>query len=320
MNTNIQGSYTPGFMAPQGRGRPREETDIKLLIESLSEGVNSRFDSMSLKQFTKTRINTRPKGVRGLIPRGGYHLEGTSQGAGGTNMLATLKVSDEEDRLFRISWVAALTGVQLELYDPDTGDFADYEDDFGTTADRVRFDWTNIVVNDTDYLVFTNGGDIKYVDGEPAGTITTITGVSAKYITKVENILVAACLTATYNKNQIAYTKAGTFQFYKDTDANYAASSNIITIDGEITQAKTLGDKVCLFTRDDGLWELDLSTGVPRKISEHGTQAPWSVAVGSDFIFWCDYQGIYIKGVDSDNVIKISDDISEIYLSSLQLF
>lgn len=320
MNTNAKGSYTPGFMAPEGRGRPREETDIKLLIDNLASGVNSRYDSMALQQFVRTRINLRPKGVRGLVPRGGYKLHGTSLGAGNTHMLATLKASSEEDKLFRIYSTAALTGVQLQEYDPATGDYVDYDTEFGTSADRVRFDWTNIVVNDTDYLVFTNGGLINYTDGAAAGSITQIADITAKYITKVENILVAGCLTTTYNKNQMAYTKAGTFQFFKDTDADYAASSNIITIDGEITQTVTHGDMVYLFTRDDGLWELDLSTGIPRKISEHGTHAPWSVGMGYDYMFWCDFQGIYLKAIGSNNVIKISDDISEIYLSSLQLF
>jgi hypothetical protein len=66
---------------------------------------------------------------------------------------------------------------------------------------------------------------------------------------------------------------------------------------------------VYLFTTDEGLWELDLRTVIPRKISTHGTIAPKSVVASFDSMIWVDGNAVWSLTQGGENINRISDPV-----------
>lgn len=314
-------SYKPQFIAPQGRGRPPRETDFPLEVKDFGDGTKTDYNPTTAVGTTKRAMNSRSKRSGILERRPGYVGFGTDAGTGKVYALPTLDKLADADLLFRI--INGTVGVELQIYDTTTSDFVEFDGvdlGEGNAADRRDWSWTNVVIGGTEYLYLTNGySNLMYTDGDTGTpTITEITGVKGRYITTLENIMFLGNLTITHKVNQVVYTKAGTNQFYADEDGSYANSTQLITVDGEVTQLASFGGLVYIFTKDSGVWEVDPNTFIPRKISTEGTNAPKSVAVGNNLMVWVNKDDIYMKPLGGE-VQKISDDIRSLLAGSLNI-
>jgi hypothetical protein len=310
--------YDPQYTSPRGPGRPPQESDIPIVIDNFGQGVDLYNDSMVSNINTYYSWNTRAYSGRTLDRRKGYTLHGTTGSSGKCYMLGTIEKLSGTDVFLRLIDGAG-AGVQTQYYDTTALAWTNLGSNIGTSSDRIDWFSASTVVSGTEYAYYTDGVvDVQYTDG---ATVSTISNVRGKYITRIENILVLGCLTLTFSRNQFVYSKAGTNQFYKDSDASYAASTNVVDVDGDITQLATFGSHVYVFTRNDGLFKVDASANIwiPRKISTHGTPAPKSVAVGYDTMFWADEFGVWALTSDSETPTRISDIVQRMYKSSLLL-
>lgn len=311
--TNLErNNYDPIFIAPQGRGRPVEQIDIPFYIGNFMPGVDTYFDQMTSNEGSHFALNNDCLQGRTLDKRSGTVRVGADGGAGKVLMVGALQQMNGDDVMLRIV-TTATPGVKLQKY-TTAGGWADIGSEWGDINSQVNFFGTFIVIDGEERFYFTNGVDIlRYTEGT---TISTVSDggydMKANFITSVENVLVIGAITDTFSRNQIVWSKAGTHQFRKDVDTDYSESSNLITLDGEITQVVTLGWLVYIFTAADGLWELDLTTGIPRAISTHGTLSPKSVSIGHNTMIWADQFGVWglILG---GTIEKLSLPLSNIY-------
>lgn len=302
-------SYKPPYEAPTGPGKPRNEANLPIRIDNFAEGIDVRFDNAAARGFTVLRVNGVPKRGRTLDRRDGYTELGSAS-AGKIYMGASLQKFNADDDHIRIV-NGAVSGVQLEKWNGSAWATLGSE----ITGASNRSDWfsANTYIS-ANRLYFCNGVDtLRYTNGSTISTVTDTQGIKAKYITSLENILVLGHFTATFAPNQIAYAKAGTHQFRRDEDTDFSESTNIITLDGEVTQVQGFNWLIYAFTRSDGLWEIDLNTTVPRRISTHGTLAPKSVATGEDMMVWADQDGVWGIATGSRQILELSEPIADIW-------
>lgn len=302
-------AYEPQFLAPQGRGRPIEDTDLPMKIGSFLPGVDSYFDQMTVTANCHIAINNDCFQGRTLDKRKGYTRLGADTPSGKVYHLGSLEQMNGNDIMLRI--VEDDTDVKLQKY---TSSWADVGAAWGDSNSLIDHFGVSTVIGGEERYYFTNGVDtLRYTEGT---SITTVeddgTPIIGKFITAVENVLVLGNLGAPFSSNQLVWSKAGTHQFRRDVDATFADSSYLVTLDGEITQLVTLGWLVYAFTASNGLWELDLTTGIPRAISTHGTLSPKSVAVGHNTMIWADQYNIWGL-VLGGNIQKLGDPIKNIY-------
>jgi hypothetical protein len=170
------------------------------------------------------------------------------------------------------------------------------------------------VIDGEERLYFTNGVDqLRYTDGNTIYTVSDgATAIYGKFLACVENVLVLANLGTPHSNNELVFAKAGTHQFRRDQDLTFADTSNKVILDAEITGLASLGWLVYVFTAGDGLWELDLRTGIPRMISTVGCLAPRSIAVGSGLMVWADQFSFWALPLNG-SVTRIGEDIEQIY-------
>ena len=238
--------------------------------------------------------------------------------AGTVYMTEVLDKFGQPDTLFRL--VNGDTGVWLQYWHEGLKNWVSMLDlsitDIGNADDRNAWYGTSVDIGGTQRMYFTNGEEnLQYTDGS---SVNTVTGVKGRYIATLENIMMLGHLTITHHINQAVFTKAGTHQFYTDLDSGYSSSSNVISVDGEITQVVSFGGVFYIFTKDAGLWEVDMKTAIPRKISEVGTNAPRSVGVGFDFMVWLDKTSIWMLPLGGQ-VVKVSDNIQELLDNSFKV-
>ena len=302
-------SYKPPYETPTGPGRPRNESNLPLRIDNFAEGIDVRFDNSAARGFTVLRVNAVPKRGRTLDRRDGYtELGGASTGK--IYMGASLQQFNADDIHLRMV-NGAVSGAQLEKWSGSAWVTLGSE----MTGSSNRSDWfaANAYIS-ANRIYFCNGvGTLRYTNGSTISTVTDTQDIKAKYITAVGNVLVLGHFTATFAPNEIVFAKAGTHQFRRDEDADFSDSSNVITLDGEITQLASFNWLLYAFTRADGLWEIDLSTTVPRRISTHGTLAPKSVATGEDMMIWADQDGVWGISAGSKQILELSEPITDLW-------
>ena len=303
----------PILQSPQGPGRPAEVTRLPLEVKDFSAGINVYYDSLAATTPAYFAVNARALRGRSLSTRLGYQVLGDLID-GEIYMLGTHKPINSQELILRI--LGAGSGVTLEKYADGTGWSTIAT--FGSTADKTDFTYANVIFNNEARTYFTNGvSPLMYTDGTTIHTVDNDgVDVKAKHVVAVQNILVLGNMQPVsgvpHGVNDVIWSKAGTHQFRRDTDIDYAHTSNKVTMDSEITGLASIGWLVYIFTRYDGLWELDLSTAIPRRISTHSTVAPRSIAVGHDGLIWADYDGIWLL-TPGGGITKVSDPIDEIY-------
>ena len=301
--------YTPQFIKANEQGRPLKRENKPISISNFSLGTDQHNPTTSPTGGITRIINGRCTRGTTLDRRGGKIVFGASGDAGMVYMSGSLQVSDGDDIFLRLVEGAG-AGVQLQKYNATTEAWGSVGTNIGTADDRTDWFGTSVTIAGEDRYYFTNGvSDIRYTNGT---TVTTVTGIKAEYITNVENILVIGHMTETFNENQVVYSKANSHQFYSDLDAAYASCTQIFALPGEVTQIRSFNSMVYIFTKADGLWELDLEDDSLRQISTHGTISPKSVDIDWDVMVWADQDGIWALPIGGD-VLKVSTTVDNIY-------
>lgn len=303
-------SYTPNFVAPQGPGRPLDRNDKPIKFNNFAQGTDQYFSTLvsSGSDISRT-INARCFEGTTLNRRKGKILVGTLGSAGKNYMEAVLQVSNGDDIHLRLIDGAG-SGVQLQKYDVNSSDWVDIGSNIGNAYDRVDWSWTSIRIAGEDRVYFTDGvSEMRYTNGV---AITTVPDIYCKYVSNIGNRLIAGNFTATFNPNQVLYAKANSHQFWSDLDANLAGSTQTFTLPGQVTQVKGFNSLGYIFTKSDGLFEVDLFDETIRQISTHGTIAPKSVSVGWDVMIWTDQTGVWAMPLGG-NILKISKKVDAIY-------
>ena len=299
-------TYTPQFVKANEQGRPQKRENLPLKFSNFAYGTDQHNPTTVSQAGTVRVINGRCTRGTSLDRRQGKLVVGTAGDAGKVYMEASLQISDGNDIHLRLVEGAG-AGVQLQKF---TTTWTDVGSNIGTADDRVDWFWTSVKIAGEDRVYFTNGvSDLQYTNGT---TITTVTGVKAKYITNVGDVLVLGHPTETFYANEIIYAKANSHQFYSDLDGSYAASTQRFRMPGEVTQVKGFNQLVYAFTKSDGIFEIDLSDLSDRQISTHGTMSPKSVAIDWDVMIWADQNGIWALPIGGD-VLKVSTAVDNIY-------
>jgi hypothetical protein len=313
-------SYSPDFLKPNlASGRPEQREGFSLKIDNFMPGVDTFFDSMVSNSSCRIAFNNTSYG-RTLDIAKGFEQWGTAGGAGSVLMMSSLQKFNSNDVMYRI--IPSGAGVQLQKW---TTSWANVGSVFGNTSSRVHFSSANTVIGGEERLYMANGvNELRYITDSGITTVTdpdTAEVTRPKFVTAVENVIVIANFASVHGKNDLIYSKAGTQQFRRDVDLTLADTSNKISFDAEITGLATLGWLVYVFTAGDGLWELDLNTGIPRVITTHGTVSPKSIATGSDMMIWADQYGVWGLALGGQ-VTRLSDPIEGLYkeLSANNLF
>lgn len=302
-------AYTPQFIKTNERGRPTERQNKPIFFDSFSLGTDAHNPTTNSTGNIARIINGRCERASTLDRRKGKVVMGTAGDAGRVYMQASLQVSDGNDIFLRIVEGSG-AGVQLQKYDTSDNSWKNLGTNIGTADDRVDWFATSVTIADEDRVYFTNGvSDLMYTNGT---TVTTVTGVKAKYITHINNILVIGHATETFGANNVIYADANTHRFFGATDGGYASSQQVFYLPGEITQIISLNSLLYVFTKSDGLWEIDLKDDSIRQISTHGTMSPKSVDIDWDVMIWVDQDGVWALPIGGD-VLKISLTIDNIF-------
>ena len=302
-------AYTPQFIKANEQGRPLERENKPITIANFSLGTDQHNPTTRATGGITRIINGRCTRGTTLDRRMGKIVFGDSGDAGSVYMLGALQVSGGNDIFLRIVDGEG-AGVQVQKYNPSTDTWDNLGTNIGTADDRCDWFGTSVTIAGEDRYYFTNGvSDLMYTNGT---AITRVTGIKAKYITHVENILVIGHPTETFYENQVIYAKANSHQFHNDLDGSYANSSQTFSLPGEITRVVSFNSMVYAFTKADGLWEMDLADGTSRQISTHGTMSPKSVDIDWDVMVWADQNGIWALPIGGD-VIKVSTTVDNIY-------
>ena len=279
--------YSPQFIKANERGRPPEREDNSLKIPNFIDGTSVYYNLMTEDGFCRRCINARCEGNT-LVRRHGKVAVGAVGDAGEVYMGAVMQVTGGEDVQYRLVEGSG-AGVQLQAL--VSGTWTDVGSNIGTADDRVDWFWASINISGEDRLYFTNGvSDIQYTNGT---TISTVTGVKARYITNHQGTLVIAYPTATFAPNYILYAKSGSHQFYSDDDSGYASSSQYFQISGKTTGIRDFNSMVYVMTESDGMYEIDLDDLTIRQVSTHGCIAPKSLTSSWDMMAWCNQDGVW---------------------------
>jgi hypothetical protein len=296
----------------------RDET---LHLNDFSSGVDTFFDTLASSNTGVFAINTRCKKGRTIDRRLGFQLYNTRGGfSEKVYWMGTKMVFNGIDILLRI--VSSSGKFQLQ-YDNSNGYLGGWQNigsAFGSVSTNPYqniFSSFKTIINGEARTYISNGVDnLFYTEGT---TLTSITDgsydIKGRYIAGIENIMVLAGLTSTFAGNQYVVAKAGSHLFRRDVDLTYDKSSYVGNLDDEITGCHDFQWLIYLFTADAGLWELDLKVNIPRRVSDHGTLSPKSIAKGNDMMIWCDDMSIW--GLTAGGSIReIGIPVKEIYLSA----
>jgi len=299
--------YRPRYISPRGPGRPPQRVDKELTVSQFWMGPNVYFDSTRIEGECRLAFNNRCLEGSTLDRRPGFQLEGPQGDAGRVYCQMVLQQVNAPDIHLRIIDGAG-AGVQVQKKSGSS--WVNIGNNIGTAHDRVDWDWTYIQISGEDRVYFTNGvSNLHYTQGS---AITEVSGIKGRYIDSKEGILVMGHMTEVYHNNTFVWSKGGSHQFYLDGE-DYATSSNAAWVDGPITGIKCFNWVVYTFTAEDGLFETDI-TGLPapRKVSDHGTLSPKSIACGFDTMYWADQYGVWQLPLGG-NVTKISKGIENFY-------
>jgi hypothetical protein len=301
--------YEPQFLKASEQGRPTQRENLPILFSNFSLGTDQHNPTPNATGGIARIINGRCTRATTLDRRQGKVVMGDDGDAGQVYMLASLQVSDGDDIFLRLVEGAG-AGVQLQKYDSVDDEWDDLGTNIGDADSRVDWFSTSVRIAGEDRLYFTNGvDDLRYTNGT---AVTTVTGVVGKYITHVGDILVLGHLDGDFGPHQVIYAQANTHTFYSNDDGSYAASTQTFTFPGEVTQLRSFNSLVYVFTKADGLWEIDLNDDSYRQISTHGTMSPKSVAIDWDVMIWADQDGIWALPINGD-VLKVSTTVDNIY-------
>ena len=279
-------NYEPQFIKANEKGRPLKRDNNWMDISRFIDGTSVYYGRMTEDGVCRRCVNIRCDGDV-LTRRRGRTLFGDGGDAGQVYMSAVLQKLDADDIQFRLV-DGGSAGVQLQKYDSG---WEDVGDNIGDADDRVDWFWVSINIGGEDRLYFTNGvSDIHYTNGT---TISTVSGVKAKYITKIGSQLVIGHPTSVWSPDIILYAKGNSHQFYSDTDSGYSTSTNYFSLDGEVSQVIGFNGLIYGFTPSDGLFEIDLIDKTSRKVSTSGTLAPKSVTDDWDMVAWFNQDGIW---------------------------
>lgn len=296
----------------QKAGRPAITADLPKEMLNFKSGLDLYYDSMAGDFGCYFAINTRCKEGRTLDKRDGFTRKGNDGAAGVVQMEGSLQISNGVDIQLRI--VNGATGVILQSFDYVGNTWVNVDAEFGNSSSKVDFFGDTVIIGGEERFYFGNGVDqLRYTDGVNIFTVSNGgTAIQCKFVTVVENILIGGNWFGTHNRNEIVYCKAGTDQFFKDVDLVLADSSNKITFDAEVTGCRVFGWLLYVYTGTNGLWEVDLSTGIPRKISTHGTLSPKSIAIGHEVMIWADQYSFWKKELGGD-IQRIGEPIEKFY-------
>ena len=302
-------AYTPEFVKANKQGRPLERENQPITISNFSLGTDQHNPVTSPTGGIARIINGRCTRGTTLDRRKGKIVFGDSGDAGSVYMMGALQVSGGNDIFLRIVDGEG-AGVQVQKYNATTDVWDDLGSNIGNADDRRDWFGTSVTIAGEDRYYFTNGiSDLMYTNGT---TITEVTGVKARYITHVENVLIIGHATETFYENQLIYSKANSHQFYNDLDGSYSASTQTFSLPGEVTRIVSFNSLVYAFTKADGLWEIDLKDDTVRQISTHGTISPKSVDIDWDVMIWADQNGVWALPIGGD-VLKVSTTVDNIY-------
>lgn len=302
-------AYTPQFMKANEQGRPPERENLPITIKNFSLGTDQHNPTTSPTGGITRIINGRCTRGSTLDRRMGKIVFGGAGDAGSVYMMGALQVQDGNDIFLRIVDGSG-AGVQVQKYNTATHVWDNLGTNIGTADDRRDWFGTSVTIAGEDRYYFTNGvSNLRYTNGT---TITEVDGVKAEYITHVENVLVIGHPTETFYGNQVLYSKADSHQFYNDLDGSYSNSKQKFSLPGEVTMVASLNSLLYVFTKSDGLWEVDLIDGATRQVSTHGTMSPKSVDTDWDVMIWADQDGVWALPIGGD-VLKVSTTVDNIY-------
>lgn len=303
-------------------GRPPDTSDIPFLFKDFGYGVDTYTDrykrlgeGVTNPPLCHIAFNNRSYNGNSLDKRKGHATHSTNGTKVNLNLFA---MNDPEgDKLVGI-WKSGVN-MTFEVWNGTAWtSISTLSTDIN---DQVRFSFASTFVSDETTgliearLYFTNGQiPLKYFDGTTIQTVLDgAEEIFANYITALENSLVIANLGNTFGVHQLAVAKAGTHQFRRDTDVDYENSSRIVSLDGEITNVLAFGSRIFVFTRSDGLWLVDGKTLIPTRISSYNCVAPFSVASGSDLIFFATERGIRSFNLETQSMRRVGLDIEKVY-------
>lgn len=299
----------PQFIKTNEVGRPTQRENKPILFNNFALGTDQHNPTTSSTGGVARIINGRCERATTLDRRKGKVVMGTAGDAGQVYMEDSLQISDGNDILLRLVEGEG-AGVQLQKYDPVDDSWDDVGTNIGNADSRADWFGTSVTIAGEDRFYFTNGvDDLQYTNGT---TVTVVEGIKAKYITNKENILVIGHCTETYGANVVIYSKANSHQFHSDLDTGYEDTSQKFYLPGEITQLKCFNSLVYVFTKADGLWEVDLKDDSIRQISTHGTVSPKSVDIDWDVMVWAEQDGVWALPIGGD-VLKVSTTVDNIY-------
>jgi len=141
--------------------------------------------------------------------------------------------------------------------------------------------------------------NVSYTDGSTLISISTDNGsatIKGKYLEVLNNSLYLGAVTdATYDTNQVVYTYPSTHVFYNanETDHDtYATTSQIITVDGDITGIKAYQGLLFIFTEED-MWYWNPATYETKQLAKIGCVAHDTIKEIDGILYWASREGIY---------------------------